>query len=92
VTKQQVIVSVLFLVLFLVVFINAIAVVSVKQQSRELYTSIRSLQKQQDALSINWSRLQIQNSTLTNAAYVEKVARQQLGMQSVSHPQYVVLR
>ncbi len=87
-TKQQVIVS----VLFLVVFINAIAVIAIKQQSRDLYASIRFLQKQNDVLTINWSRLQIQHSTLTNAAHVEQMARQQLGMKAVGRPQYVVLK
>ena len=87
-SRSYVIVS----VLFVAVFINAIAVVYVKHQSRDLYSDIRVLQKQQDALTIDWSRLQIQNSTLTNAAYVEKVARRELGMQTVSHPKYVVLK
>ncbi len=86
--KSFVIVS----VLFVMVFINAIAVVYVKHQSRDLYSDIRVLQKQQDVLTIDWSRLQIQSSTLTNAAYVEQVARQQLGMKTVDNPQYVVLR
>jgi len=79
-------------VLFVMVFANAIAVIYVKQQSRDLYSDIRVLQKRQDVLAIDWSKLQIQNSTLTNAAYVEKIARQELHMQSVDHPQYVVLR
>jgi len=79
-------------VLFVMVFASAIAVIYVKQQSRDLYSELRVLQKQQDVLAIDWSRLQIQNSTLSNAAYVEKIARQKLQMQSVSHPQYVVLR
>lgn len=79
-------------VLFMMVFVNAIAVVYVKHQSRNLYSDIRVLQRQQDALAIDWSRLQIQSSTLTNAAYVEKIARQKLGMQMVAHPQYVVLK
>lgn len=79
-------------VLFVMVFISAIAVIYVKQQSRDLYSELRVLQKQQDVLAIDWSRLQIQSSTLTNAAYVEKIARQKLQMQTVNHPQYVVLR
>lgn len=79
-------------ILFVMVFISAIAVVYVKHQSRDLYSEIRVLQKQQDSLTIDWSRLQIQNSTLTNAAYVEQIARQKLGMKTVSHPQYVVLK
>ncbi len=83
---------VLLAILFVLVFISAIAVVYVKQQSRDLYTQIRVLQKQQDALTINWSRLQLQHSTLTNAAYVEAIAREKLSMQTVSHPQYVVLK
>ncbi len=79
-------------VLFAMVFSNAIAVIYVKQQSRDLYTQIRVLQKQKDAITIDWSRLQIQSSTLTNAAHVEKIARQKLSMQTVKHPQYVVLK
>jgi len=79
-------------ILFVMVFASAIAVIYVKQQSRDLYSELRVLQKQQDVLTIDWSRLQIQSSTLTNAAYVEKTARQKLHMQTVKHPQYVVLR
>lgn len=78
--------------LFALVFFSAIAVVYVKHQSRDLYSDIRVLQKQQDALTIDWSRLQIQSSTLTNAAYVEKFARKELGMQTVNTPKYVVLQ
>lgn len=80
------------LVLFVMVFTNALAVVYVKHQSRDLYSDIRLLQKQQDALTIHWSRLQIQSSTLTNAAFVEQIARQKLGMKTVEQPKYVVLK
>ena len=87
-SKQFLVVS----ILFVLVFINAIVVIYVKQQSRDLYSDIRVLQKKEDALTINWSRLQLQSSTLTNAAYVEKFARQNLGMQTVSSPKYVLLK
>lgn len=79
-------------VLFVAVLINAIAVIYVKQQSRDLYTEIRTLQKQQDNISIEWSRLQLQSSTLMNPAAVETIARNKLSMQSVEQPQYVVIR
>ncbi|MBL7004292.1 MAG: cell division protein FtsL [Gammaproteobacteria bacterium] len=79
-------------VLFVAVFVNAIAVVYIKQQSRALYGDIRYLQKQQDDLAIEWGRLQIQHSTLVNHAFVEKVAREKLGMKSVQQPKYLVLQ
>ena len=87
-SKQFLVVS----ILFVLVFINAIVVIYVKQQSRDLYSDIRVLQKKEDALTINWSRLQLQSSTLTNAAYVEKFARKNLGMQTVRSPKYVLLK
>lgn len=80
------------MVLYVLVFVNAIAVIYVKQQSRDLYSDIRLLQKQQDQLTIQWSRLQLQYSTLVNHAYVERIARQKLNMQTVKSPQYMVLQ
>lgn len=77
--------------LFVAVFISAIAVIYVKQQSRDLYSEIRALQKQQDNLAIEWGRLLIQHGTLVNHARVERIARKQLNMVAVEQPRYVVL-
>ena len=79
-------------IMFVVVVFNALAVVYVKQQSRDLYAEVRKLQKLQDDLVIEWGKLQLQHSTLTNPNYVEQVAQKKLKMTSVNQPEYVVLK
>ncbi len=72
----------LYWLMLLIVLVtgSAMTVIYVKHESRVLFSELRQLQKQQDEIVIQWSRLQIQNSTLITQANVESMARKKLGM------------
>ena len=59
---------------------SALTVVYVKHQSRVLFAELRAIQKQQDQQIIEWSRLQLQNSTLAAHSNIESRARRDLKM------------
>lgn len=59
---------------------SALTVIYVKHQSRVLFSDLRDIQKQQDQAVIQWSRLQLQNSTLATHSNVEARARKTLKM------------
>ncbi len=59
---------------------SALTVVYVKHQSRVLFAELRAIQKRQDQQIIEWSRLQLQNSTLAAHSNVEARARKDLKM------------
>ena len=70
---------------------SAMTVIYVKHESRVLFSELRFIQKQQDEQVIQWSRLQLQNSTLVTQANVESVARKKLGMKLPVQVQIVTL-
>ncbi len=59
---------------------SALTVVYVKHQSRVLFAELRAIQKLQDQQVIEWSRLQLQNSTLAAHSNIESRARKDLKM------------
>jgi cell division protein FtsL len=72
----------LYWLMLLIVLVtgSAMTVIYVKHESRALFSELRKVQKKQDEIVIQWSRLQIQNSTLITQANVESMARKKLGM------------
>ena len=62
------------------VLVSALASVYAKHQSRKLFVELQSLVADRDRLEIDWSRLQIEQSTLANHARVESIARERLSM------------
>ncbi len=59
---------------------TAMAVVYTKHLSRDRYTSISQSQRMIDDLDVQWSQLQIEESTFSDHARVEKTASDRLGM------------
>ena len=59
---------------------SALTVIYVKHQSRVLFAELRELQKMQDQQVIEWSSLQLQNTTLATHSNVESRARKDLQM------------
>lgn len=70
---------------------SALTVIYVKHQSRVLFSDLRDIQKQQDRAVIQWSRLQLQNSTLATHSNVEARARKTLKMRLPDSVQLVRL-
>ena len=74
--------------LLTMVLSSAMTVIYVKHESRLLFAELRNTQKLQDLEMIQWSRLQLQNSTLATHSNVESRARKTLTMRI---PEYVQL-
>lgn len=69
-------------ILGLAVMISAIACVHSKHQSRKLFVELQQLTSVRDEMQVNWGRLQIEQSTWSAHARVERLARQQMKMRS----------
>ncbi len=59
---------------------SAVAVVYTKHLSRNGYAEISRNQKQIDNLDVQWSQLQIEESTFSGHGRVERTAQDRLGM------------
>jgi len=80
-----------FALLLAFVLGSALTVIYVKHESRVLFSELRTVQKQQDQAVIQWSRLQLQNSTLATHSNVEAQARKTLKMRLPETVQLVEL-
>ena len=80
-----------FALLLAFVLGSALTVIYVKHESRVLFSELREVQKQQDQAVIQWSRLQLQNSTLATHSNVEAQARKTLKMRLPETVQLVQL-
>lgn len=66
--------------LVLAVMASAMGVVYAKHESRKLFTELQTLTTERDRLAMEWGRLQIEQSTWSTHARVERLAREQMGM------------
>ena len=76
-TKWQL---VFLLLLFLSVIFVAIIVVMHRHEARALFVESQKLEKQYNILIAHWSRLKLEQGVVLNEIYVERKARQDLGM------------
>ena len=67
-------------VLWLAVLASAIAVVRARHEARTLFVQLEQLSAERDRLNIEWSQLQLEQSTWSNHGFVERVASQRLHM------------
>jgi cell division protein FtsL len=79
-------------VLLLVVVSTAVAVVYSKHQARKLFVELQSRGNERDDMDIEWGQLQLEQSTLTTHGQVERAAREQLGMVSLSTDNMVIVK
>lgn len=73
-----------FAVLLFLVLISGLAAVYAKHQSRKLFAELETLVSQRDRLTMDWGRLQIEESTQANYARVEAIAREQLTLRTAT--------
>lgn len=66
--------------LALAVMATAVAAVYAKHHSRTLFVELSRLNRERDALNIEWGRLQLEQSTWATHGRIEQVARERLGM------------
>lgn len=64
------------------VMVSAIAAVYAKHENRKLFTELQALTDERDRLEVDWSRLQVEQSTWSTHARVEQLARGQMRMRS----------
>jgi cell division protein FtsL len=76
VSRQQLV----MFVLALVVLVQAVGVIYVKQSKRNLHAKLQSMYSSRDKLQEEWSQLLLEQGTWEANARVERVAREQLGM------------
>lgn len=68
------------LALGLAVVASAVATVYTKHESRKLYAELQVLQRERDRLEMEWGQLQIEQSTWSTHARVDRMAREEIGM------------
>lgn len=72
----------LLLVLTAAVLATAVGVVVLRHESRQLFAALQEAEAERDAARVEWSRLQLEQAWLGDAARVESQARDELGMES----------
>jgi cell division protein FtsL len=61
---------------------SALGTVYAKHQSRKLFTQLSALMEERDRLEMDWSRLQMEQSTWSAHGRVEDLARSQMRMRN----------
>jgi cell division protein FtsL len=78
--------------LAVLVVISAIACVFSRHESRMQFTQLQSLIAQRDALEVDWGRWQIEQSTWSTHARVERLARKSMAMRNPAPEEILVVR
>jgi cell division protein FtsL len=74
------------------VFATAVGVVYVKHASRKLFVEMQVLERERDALNVEWGQLHLEQSAWATHGRIESVARGQLGMQVPAADAIVLVR
>ncbi len=80
--NQYLPIHIVCLVLFLAGLASAVGCIYSKHQSRKLFTELQAMTKERDRLEVEWGRLQIEQSTWSTHARVERLAREQMRMRT----------
>jgi cell division protein FtsL len=70
----------LMLILVVVVLVQSLGVIYIKQSKRNLHAKLQTVYTSRDKLQEEWSQLLLEQGTWETAARVERVARDKLGM------------
>ena len=79
-------------VLLLAVVMTSVGVVYSKHQARKLFIELQALGYERDNMDIEWGQLQLEQGTLTTQGQVERAARDQLGMVTLSADNMVIVK
>jgi len=71
---------VILVMLVMIVFFSAISVVYVTHYQRKLFVELQTLKNEQEAMNVEWGKLQLEENTWSTASRIEKVAREKLKM------------
>ncbi len=59
---------------------SAVALVYMQHRHRALYVELQSLERDRDALEVEWGKLQLEQSTWATHERIESLARKRLGL------------
>ena len=76
-TKQP---NLLALIVAVTCVVSAMALVYTRHESRKLFIELEQLTTERDALNIEWGQLQIEQSTWSTHARIERVAMEELSL------------
>lgn len=79
-------------VLVLVVLASAVGVIEAKHESRKRFVALQVLQKERDAMNVEWGQLQLEQGTWATHSRVERVARRQLHMVMPAAESVVIIK
>ena len=82
----------LIILLSIVVFANALAVVYVRQENRDVFREVVSREEQRDRLNSEWGQLQVEQATWARHDRVERVAKRDLYMIAPSFADVMVVQ
>lgn len=82
----------LMLLLMCAVIASAVGVVVLRQDHRQLFVEMTALERERDALQIDYGRLQLEQATWADSGRIERIAREKLGMLPPEPESIVVLR
>jgi cell division protein FtsL len=80
------------LLLALAVLGSALAVVELRHRNRVHFAELQALQKERDALNVEWDQLLLEQGTWAEHRKIERTARSRLNLGSPSPEQIVILR
>lgn len=79
------------LVLGVLLLATALGVVWTRHESRALFVELQDLNAERDELNIEWGRLQLEQATWAEASRIERLARDELNMQTPAQDDVVVI-
>jgi cell division protein FtsL len=78
--NMRLIMPVLLPLLWLAVLGSSMQVIYARHKSRDLFVQLEKLNAERDSLEMEWGRLQLEQSTWSSHAFVERVANAKLQM------------
>ncbi|MBD3647525.1 MAG: cell division protein FtsL [Pseudomonadales bacterium] len=79
-------------ILVFVLLASALAVIYSAHMTRQMYSQLQTLQKEQDDLDSEYEKLLLEQSAWANFSRVDEVARQELNMKTPGAEDLVVVR
>ncbi|MGY8814504.1 MAG: cell division protein FtsL [Gammaproteobacteria bacterium] len=79
-------------ILTMAVFISALQIVMTQHQARKTFMEVQQLEMYRNELNEEWGRLQLEQSTWATDDRLERIAREQLGMNNLDTNSIVLLR
>jgi cell division protein FtsL len=73
------------------VVVSGLALIGAEHEARQLFVELEELKREQDRLQVDWSRLQIEQSTMATHARIEALARERLNLRVPAAEQVVIV-